>query len=560
MYCAFFGLQEKPFSVTPDPRFLFLSASHQEAFAHLRYGIGERKGFTEITGEVGTGKTVLCRALLERLGPHVQTALIFNSFLSEVELLRAINEDFGIPAAGTTRKALIDELNCFLIRGFRDRRNAIVIIDEAQNLAPSVLEQLRMLSNLEAEGSKLLQIVLVGQPELRELLDRPDLRQLNQRIAVRYHIQPLDRRATADYINHRLLVAGSHGGIRFSRRALSRIYQDSQGIPRKINLLCDHALLTAYVRGTSVIDQPIVRHASAELEGSTVRDLRTSGMRARWRRRLIAGGAAAGIALLLVGTFWRIGFHLTHLEGPAGTPSPTERSSEAVQVEGSMAGPSPDLLEPARATSNGVQATMEPNNAEWPTVDIRLRALLWEYTRALRQGGGGKKPMLVTMAAGFGLDVLPIWIDLHRLKRFRVASVMETFSPAAIEPTFFIPQALSSDHVELMDAFGNIQRFTNPELAKIWFGRAYLFYGSGTELQSILSQGKQGSELEALQRQLRELGYLVAAPSGTFDAETAAAVRRFQRDQHLQVDGVVGRATKIMLYHLSGQPLHADMP
>src|SRR5262245_7976044 len=185
MYCPFFGLQEKPFSITPDPRFLFLSPSHEEALGHLLYGIEERNGFITVTGEVGTGKTLLCRALLERLGPHVRTALIFNSFLSEVELLRSINEDFGLPHGASTRKALIDYLNQYLIGEFSAGRNAVLIIDEAQNLAASVLEQIRMLSNLETERGKLLQIVLVGQPELRQQLARHELRQLNQRIGVR---------------------------------------------------------------------------------------------------------------------------------------------------------------------------------------------------------------------------------------------------------------------------------------------------------------------------------------------------------------------------------------
>jgi general secretion pathway protein A len=214
------------------------------------YGIEERKGFITVTGEVGTGKTLLCRALLNRLGRHVQTALIFNSFLSEIELLRSINEDFGIPQGGATRKELIDHLNQYLIGEFSAGRNAVLIIDEAQNLASPVLEQIRMLSNLETERGKLLQIVLVGQPELRQQLARPELRQLNQRIALRYHIQPFSRQEAEDYINHRLVVAGSHGGVKFSRRALAAIYRLSAGIPRKINLLCDRAMLSAYVHAS----------------------------------------------------------------------------------------------------------------------------------------------------------------------------------------------------------------------------------------------------------------------------------------------------------------------
>src|SRR5918992_2341743 len=308
MYCPFFGLQEKPFSVTPDPRFLFLSPSHQEALGHLLYGIEERKGFIAVTGEVGTGKTLLCRALLDRLGRQVQTALIFNSFLSEMELLRSINEDFGISQGGVTRKELIDLLNQYLIGEFSAGRNAVLIIDEAQNLAPPVLEQIRMLSNLETERGKLLQIVLVGQPELRKQLARPDLRQLNQRIAIRYHLQPFNRQATEDYIKHRLVVAGSHGSVKFSRGAMSSLFRRSVGIPRKINLLCDRAMLSAYVGGSRLIKSKHIRQAWLELEGDA-----DSGffhlVRATPRRTfLVAPGLVLGLSVMLGGAAW-LGFY-----------------------------------------------------------------------------------------------------------------------------------------------------------------------------------------------------------------------------------------------------------
>ena len=301
MYCPFFGLQEKPFSITPDPRFLFLSSSHQEALGHLIYGIEERKGFITVTGEVGTGKTLLCRALLDRLGRHVQTALIFNSFLLEIELLRSINDDFGIVQAGATRKELIDHLNRYLLAEFSAGRNAVLIIDEAQNPAPPLLEQIRMLSNLETERGKLLQIVLVGQPELRQQLARPELRQLNQRIALRYHLQPFDRQETKDYITHRLVVAGSHGSVKFSRRALSSIFRLSDGIPRKINLLCDRAMLSAYVHGSSRIGQTHVRQAWNELEGHTGSRFLSMARQQSRHRSLIVQGLILGLALTVGG-------------------------------------------------------------------------------------------------------------------------------------------------------------------------------------------------------------------------------------------------------------------
>jgi type II secretory pathway predicted ATPase ExeA len=266
MYHSFFGLHEDPFSITPNPRFLFRSQSHQEALGYLLHGIEERQGFIAITGEVGTGKTLLCRTLLDFVGDNVCTALILNSFMSELDLLRSINEDFGISPSGATRKELIDTLHGYLIQEFGVGRNAVLIIDEAQNLAPPVLQQMRMLSNLETERGKLLQIVLVGQPELRQQLARPDLRQLNQRIAVRYHLRPLNRQETEDYVYHRLVVAGSGGRVQFSRGALAVISRLSSGIPRKINLLCDRAMLAAYVDGSHRINTKHIRQAWLEVQ------------------------------------------------------------------------------------------------------------------------------------------------------------------------------------------------------------------------------------------------------------------------------------------------------
>lgn len=572
MYCSFFGLREKPFSVTPDPRFLFLSKSHQEALGHLLYGIEERKGFIEITGEVGTGKTILCRALLEQLGQHVRTALILNSFLSEVELLRSINEDFGIPATGTTKKELIDELNRFLILGFSEGRNAVLIIDESQNLEPPVLEQIRMLSNLETERGKLLQIILVGQPELRSQLDRPDLRQLNQRIAVRYHIRPLERKGTENYINHRLLVAGSHGHVNFSPRALSRIYRESEGIPRRINLLCDRALLTAYVLGTKVIDHRIVRRASAELEGGKTEVIRTSRMGGRWRR-LIGEGVAAGLVLMLAGGLW-IGYlrpKITEIAvvAPVISPAAAARSSEAVQPNiGAAAYVTRQVENLPVAAADDAPGWVKQNNMGSPSLepakvevrvpegDLRLRPLLWEYTRAQRQGGERGKPTLSSVAATFGLDVLPIWTDVSQLTQFRVPCVVEIFSADPPEPTFYIARVSSRDEVEVTDALGNVRRFTHAEFTKVWMGRAYLFNRRGTELKSILLRGKRGPVVQTLQQQLAELGYLPMPPTGVFDGETDDAVRRFQRDHHLQVDGSVGPDTKTMLYYISGRLLN----
>ena len=267
MYKEFFGLKEKPFNVTSDPNFLYLSKVHREAFSHLLYGIKERKGFLEITGEVGAGKTTLCRALLSQLDAHTKSAFIFNSTLPEMQLFQAILEDYGLIVERRTKAAMQRQLNAFLMSELSRGNNVILIIDEAQNLKPSVLEEIRMLSNLETDREKLFQIILVGQPELKTKLNSPALRQLRQRIAVRFHITPLQEDEVAQYINHRLTVAGSNGQIRFEEAALQFVYKYSGGIPRLINMVCDKALLAAYVIETRDVTLALVERSVQEIEG-----------------------------------------------------------------------------------------------------------------------------------------------------------------------------------------------------------------------------------------------------------------------------------------------------
>jgi general secretion pathway protein A len=273
MYTSHYKLRENPFSLTPDPKYLFLSRQHREALNHLIYGIKEKKGFIVVTGGIGTGKTTLSRALLSGMDPSVETALIFNSYLSDMELLEVINQEFRIPLAGIdrTKRRYIDALNTFLLANHRAGKNAVVLIDEAQNLSRNVLEQIRMLSNLETETEKLLQIVLVGQPELRDLLVQPSLRQLNERISVRYHLDALLEDDVPDYIVHRLTVAGNTGHLSVADDAFGKIYDFSRGNPRRINILCDRALLIAYTGNQMEIDSKIVKLAIKDLKSSDVK-------------------------------------------------------------------------------------------------------------------------------------------------------------------------------------------------------------------------------------------------------------------------------------------------
>jgi general secretion pathway protein A len=291
MYLQYFGLYENPFSIPPDPRYLYLSRGHQEALAHLQYGLGESGGFVQLTGEVGTGKTLLIRSLGERLPKDVDVALVLYPVLTVAEFVAAICDDLRVPHPGgqASLKKLIDALNTHLLQSHARGRRTMLIIDEAQNLSREVLEQIRLLTNLETTKQKLLQIILIGQPELVGLLAQPDLRQLAQRITARYRLTALTREETCYYIGHRCRVAGGRA-LLFNMSAMRRVHALSGGIPRLINIICDRSLLGAYTREKTVVDTGIVNRAAAEI-GSFTRS-------SRWRAR--APSAAVALTAVLI--------------------------------------------------------------------------------------------------------------------------------------------------------------------------------------------------------------------------------------------------------------------
>ncbi|MFU8857434.1 MAG: AAA family ATPase [Deferrisomatales bacterium] len=298
MYSAYFGLTEEPFALTPDPRFLYLSPLHREALAHLLYGMGEAGGFVQLTGEVGTGKTTLCRSLLEQAPEEVDVGLIFNPRQTPAELVASVCDEFHVlyPPGTTSLKVLTDGLNRRLLEGHSAGRRAVLVVDEAQNLSVDSLEQIRLLTNLETTTSKLLQILLIGQPELRALMGRPELRQLAQRVTARYHLAPLTPEETAEYVRHRLGVAGASEPL-FSPGALSLVHRLSGGVPRLVNVLCDRALLGAYAQGLRTVGPALVRRAAREVRGEP----------ALHRRRVWAwGGAVSVLAAAALTAGWLV--------------------------------------------------------------------------------------------------------------------------------------------------------------------------------------------------------------------------------------------------------------
>ncbi len=312
MYAPFFGLQHPPFSIAPDPRYLFMSERHREALAHLLYGLDAGGGFVLLTGEVGAGKTTVCRCFLEQIPEHCNVAYIFNPKLTVGELLRSICDEFGVPHKPNvpgveTVKDYIDPLNASLLAAHAAGRNTVLIIDEAQNLAADVLEQLRLLTNLETNERKLLQIILIGQPELRTMVARPSLEQLAQRVIARFHLDALSPQETQQYIAHRLAVAGLRGPLPFSRRALRRVHVLSRGIPRRINLLCDRALLGAYAAGQHAVSKAIIERAAREVFGAQPPTRAAIGARSPLPRWAVAGMGLVAGAAMVAAAGWALG-------------------------------------------------------------------------------------------------------------------------------------------------------------------------------------------------------------------------------------------------------------
>ncbi len=536
MYLGFFGLNEKPFSITPDPRYLFMSERHGEALAHLVYGVTESGGFIQLTGEVGTGKTTLVRTLLlNRMPDNADVAVVLNPQITVHEFLLTICEelDIQITEHKDSIKALTDALNRHLLSAHAAGRRTILVVDEAQNLAPAVLEQVRLLTNLETAKQKLLQIILIGQPELRELLGRNDLRQLAQRITGRYHLEPLTREESAQYVEHRLRVAGALGEI-IDSAAKKEVFHLSQGVPRLINVICDRALLGAYSQESRIITRRLIKRAAAEVSGQLDR---SQGL-----RRVAMAGGIFGIAIV-VASLWS----LIQSSGPA------DLAEESVALRSpAIAAPIEATIDKPRLAPETAQATLSQELAladTLTTTDFAFASLfdLWglEYARGSRSG--------CAQAAAAGLACLSqrgSWNGLRQLNRPAILSVIDDGGNSHE----IVLTAIHDDSAEL--SIGGVA-VSHPisEVTKLWFGEYILLWRPPGGVPVSLSPGARGTEVVWLRRSLAEIDVRYVSEvidDDEYDTNLQGIVRDFQKDNRLDVDGLAGQQTIIIINSLLG--------
>ncbi len=540
MYLPFFGLNEKPFAITPDPRYLYLSERHAEALAHLLYGINEAGGFVQLTGEVGTGKTTTIRSLLAQTPKNAEVALILNPRMTAPEFLLTICEEIGIgvpDSAANSLKELVDILNDYLLKAHAKGRRVVLVVDEAQNLATDVLEQVRLLTNLETNTQKLLQIILIGQPELRELLGRNELRQLAQRITGRYHLDPLSSDETAAYVRHRLRVAGATTDI-FTAPALTEMYRLSGGVPRVINVIADRALLGAYTQDKHRVVSSLVRTAATEVFG---RPFAPPWL--PW-----AGAAAAALALVITAVLlWQFApWASSSSEAVASTPPP--QAQIVVGAPASAASTGPGAGAPIRVASLDAPASeslsqlLSRHRAE--TVPDEAFGKLFTLWR-VRYVAGTDDPC--TQAVGQGLECLIQRGSFGQLRQFNRPAILLLNDEGGNSHQVVL--ANLGDERAKVALGGALHEIGIGELSRYWFGDFVMLWRPATQTVKPLSVGMRGADVRWLRQALQHLsGASAGGPhSDLFDAELSRQVMEFQRRNQLSVDGIAGVQTQIVL-------------
>jgi general secretion pathway protein A len=589
MYTSFFGLIEKPFAITPDPRYLYLSERHAEALAHLLYGINESGGFIQLTGEVGTGKTTVVRTLLSRVPQHADVAVILNPRVTATEFLLTICEELGLGLDEADRgsaKEMVDALNRRLLGAHAEGRRVIVIVDEAQNLSADVLEQVRLLTNLETPTQKLLQIILIGQEELRELLDRTELRQLAQRITGRYHLNPLSKNETQEYVRHRLRVAGAAGEI-FTPGALREVHRLSRGIPRVINVCCDRALLGAYTQEARQVSPSLVRRAAGEVYGRRFAPV--------WLGWAAAGIVIAGVAVTVYAamSLWRHPPAFMHSAAantvapqgvqppgtsPAISPATSPTTSPANRPAGSSTGSLPGA--PSQSASASVSPATSPGTSPGaspaPTAALAaarsasqaatLSALLSAnaantgdsaaFRRLLALWGTAmaddKDPCGQAQKAGLAcLDQRGSWAQVRALNRPAILTLVDDAGRR-----HRVVLSSLDERSATLDLGEHDVRVPLDELSRDWFGEFTVVWKPKTARTRQLSLGMRGDEVRWLRRSLNALHGAASDPESDdlYDEELAIAVQNFQREHRLNVDGIAGLQTQVVLDTALAEP------
>lgn len=528
MYTSFFGLTEKPFAITPDPRYLYLSERHAEALAHLTYGIAEAGGFIQLTGEVGTGKTTVLRSLLQQLPPHCDVALILNPRVTPAEFLQCICDELHVQvpaAAAGSVKSLVDLLTHFLLDAHGRSRRVVLMVDEAQNLSTDVLEQVRLLTNLETATQKLLQILLIGQPELRDVLARPELRQLAQRVTGRYHLEALRRPETIAYIRHRLRVAGATRDL-FTPAALGELHRLSRGVPRIINVVADRALLGAYTREEHRVNGDFVRRAASEVYGRPVL--------APWLRWVAFAGATAGAALLAV-TIWRA---MPAGESAAAAPAVVAQAVPAV---------TPPVPAPAPRPELGALLAVD---AAGTTMDSAFGSLFRMWGSEYQPGNG----LGCVQAAKQGLTCVWQRGSLAQLKLINRPAILSLVDDANSSRQVVL-SGLDRGQARLLIGASEVE-VPIAELADYWFGEFLVLWRPQASELRPLRAGMRGDDVRWLRQGLEQLGGLtVSDPThDLFDAELERLVEDFQRSRRLSVDGIAGVQTQLVLDAALGAP------
>jgi general secretion pathway protein A len=530
MYLDYFGFRETPFSIAPDPRYLFMSERHREALAHLLYGIRSEGGFVLVTGEVGTGKTTVCRCLLEQVPDSADIALVLNPKLTAAELLATICDELQIdyPEGNTSIKLFVDRINGRLLDAHARGRRTVLIIDEAQNLGAEVLEQIRLLTNLETDRQKLLQIIMLSQPELLDLLSRPELRQLSQRITARYHLDPLSLPEVDAYVKHRLEVAGMQRQL-FSRRTLERLYKISRGIPRLVNIICDRALLGTFVQGRDVVDRKTLDRAAREVFGET-RGQRKKKTSMGWRI-LLAGTllvSAVAIAGGMSGSW--------NLPAGIGALMPTSRpqTTRTPTVD-----ESPAAVPPATADDGWVRSLTTDRSEEHAFATLFRK---WGITFQPKENGSA-----CDFARSKGLLCLSETGSFRTLDLLNRPAVLKLYDASGGE--FYAPVVGKSEKFALLKVGDKEEKVPLEEIRKRWMGQFTLLWQPPPGFEGILKVGNRGGEVAWLDRRLAaaEGGSASTLKNPLFDDTMAGRVKKFQLAMGLVPDGVVGSRTLILL-------------